>query len=115
MESDSHLSQSPSSSTPRYLTRQDLAAQTGLSPATLQRYKAGNRIPYYQPAGKGGRVLFPPNAIEAAVATAQVDRKDPQGEVGTTTATAEAERQAIRQKLPGPRPRWLTRSIQEKK
>lgn len=115
MEPAPQLIQGPRSSTPRYRSRQDLAAQTGLSPATLQRYKAQNRIPYYQPAGKGGRVLFPPNAIEVAVAAAQADRNDPQGDLGATTTAAPAQQQDVRQKLPGPRPRWLTRANQEER
>lgn len=47
-----------------YLTLAELCALTGFAPATVHRWKDSGRIPYFQPGGKGGRIKFPPNAIE---------------------------------------------------
>jgi len=94
MASDS----APDSSKHRvFLTKQELVARSGLSAATIQRYKDKGRIPFYQPGGKGGRVLFPLDAIEAAHREL----------ANSPAATADA---AVKNtsKLPGPRPRWQT-------
>ena len=56
---------------PRYLTKRQLSCRTGLSPATIQRLKDRGQIPCYQPGGKGGRLLFPIDAIEHAVPASQ--------------------------------------------
>lgn len=72
-----------------YLTRHELARRTRLSPATIQRLKDAGCIPFYQPGGKGGRVLFPPDAIERAQGAA-----DDGGENGSG------------HRLAGPRPAW---------
>ena len=77
-----------------YVTRQQLLARTGLSPATLQRYKAAGRIPYFQPGGRGARVLFPPDAIEIARTFQVLTQPD-------TPPPA-----AIPRKRPGPPPKW---------
>jgi hypothetical protein len=77
-----------------YLTREELLARTGLSPATLQRYKAAGRIPFFQPGGRGGRVLFPPDAIEIARA------------LYTETKTDVPPLAAVPRKRPGPPPKW---------
>ena len=42
-----------------YLTVDELSARTGLSLSSLHRLKKQGRIPFFQPAGKGGRLLFP--------------------------------------------------------
>lgn len=59
-----------------YLDINELSTRTGLSPATLHRLKDRGRIPYYQPSGKGGRLLFPPDAIERISATHEQSRSD---------------------------------------
>ena len=41
----------------------ELSQTSGLS-STIRRLKDDNRIPYHQPSGKGGKLLFPPDAIE---------------------------------------------------
>jgi hypothetical protein len=50
----------------RYLNIEELSTQTGLSTATIHRLKTQGKIPFYQPAGKRGRLLFPVDAIERA-------------------------------------------------
>jgi hypothetical protein len=50
----------------RYLDIHALSAKTGLSVSTLHRLKNQRRIPFFQPGGKGAKVLFPPDAIERA-------------------------------------------------
>ena len=42
----------------------ELSQTSGLSTSTIRRLKDDNRIPYHQPSGKGGKLLFPPDAIE---------------------------------------------------
>lgn len=49
---------------PSYLSKLELARLSGLSPATIQRLKDSGAIPFFQPGGKGCRVLFPVDAIE---------------------------------------------------
>ena len=53
-----------------FLTASELSAQSGLSPSTIYRLKTAGKLPYYQPAGRGGAVLFPPDAIEQSKAEA---------------------------------------------
>jgi len=99
---------------PRYLTKQQLMARTGLSGPTIQRYKRAGKIPFFQPGGPGAKILFPVNAIEAA-------RQISHGPAISTTPTVPPpeDRASFRQqpdslKLPGPRPRWQKhRGIQE--
>lgn len=80
----------------RYLSIEELSAQSGLSPATLHRLKRQGKIPFYQPAGKRGRVLFPPDAIEQAdQATSSSATKDSPGDAGNPSH------------LSGPRPAWM--------
>lgn len=45
---------------------EELSQRTGLSASTIHRLKNAGRIPFFQPAGKGGRLLFPADAIEQA-------------------------------------------------
>jgi len=54
----------------RYLNVEELSNQTGLSAATIYRLKNQGKIPYCQPAGKRGRLLFPADAIERAAQAA---------------------------------------------
>jgi len=50
-----------------YLSKVELAKLTGLSPATIERYKKKGIIPFAQPAGPRGRVLYPLQAVKAAI------------------------------------------------
>ena len=79
-----------------YLSIRELSARTGLSVPTLHRLKTNGKIPCYQPAGKGGRLLFPANAIErCATATAQEQ------------TTLEPSASEPRDHLSGRRPNWM--------
>jgi excisionase family DNA binding protein len=49
-----------------YLNIDEFAARTGYSKSTIHRLKNAKKIPFYQPGGKGARLLFPPDAIEYA-------------------------------------------------
>jgi excisionase family DNA binding protein len=46
------------------VTIADLSATSGLSVSTIRRLAREGRIPFVQPSGKGGKLLFPPDAIE---------------------------------------------------
>ena len=50
----------------RYVSVDELSRLSGLSLSTIHRLKKAGKIPFYQPAGKGGRILFPHDAIERA-------------------------------------------------
>lgn len=50
----------------RYLDITQFIARTGLSEATIHRLKRAGKIPFFQPTGKGGKLLFPLDAIERA-------------------------------------------------
>lgn len=73
-----------------YVTKHELAARTGLSAATIQRLKDQGRIPFFQPAGKGGKLLFPPDAVERALSAVSESSIAPTGT----------------KPLAGPAPRW---------
>lgn len=48
----------------------ELSATSGLSASTIRRLVRDDRIPFHQPSGKGGKLLFPPDAIERATPAA---------------------------------------------
>lgn len=75
-----------------YVSISELAARTGLSHATIWRLKRGGKIPFFQPGGKNGRVLFPADAIERALG-------------GPPQATPD---DAPPERLPGPQPSWMS-------
>lgn len=78
------------------LTIKELSVHSRLSPATLHRLKRQGKLPYFQPSGPGGRLLFPTDAIEqcaAAVASEQT----------TQSATAREPRRH----LSGRCPAWM--------
>ena len=77
------------------LTIQELSRRSRLSIATIHRLKKAERIPYFQPSGKGGRLLFPVDAIERSG-----DRKFRAAETGQNDTPGD-------QRLPGPRPAWM--------
>jgi hypothetical protein len=75
-----------------YLDVRGLSARTGLSPSTIHRLKDQGKIPFYQPAGKRGRLLFPVDAIErAATVSNEPSSLSPEG----------------RPHLSGPPPAWM--------
>jgi len=82
-------------SQPRYIDVHELSARSGLSVSTLRRLKKQGKIPFFQPAGPGGRVLFAPDAIERA--SQQVDIQQ-QPQAGSTIPTS---------RLAGRRPNWM--------
>lgn len=75
-----------------------LVELSGLSESTIWRLKRDGKIPFFQPAGKHGRVMFPEDAIELCHATSD-DAK-----------TRQIENTASDKRLPGPRPEWMSRS-----
>ncbi len=52
----------------RLLTIEELSAKSRLSRSTIHRLKRAGKIPFFQPAGKGGRLLFPADAVEQMAA-----------------------------------------------
>ena len=67
----------------KLLTIKELSVYSRLSSATLHRLKRQGKLPYFQPAGPGGRLLFPPDAIErcaAAVVSEQITPSAPAAE-----------------------------------
>jgi hypothetical protein len=92
-----------------YITKKELVIRSGLSASTVQRYKDGGRIPFFQPRGKGGRLLFPPRAVEAVLGQALQDQQP--GIAATPSAgpvRAVVPPFTRPKKLPGPRPLWQT-------
>jgi hypothetical protein len=79
----------------QYVTVAELSRRSRLSVATLHRLKDAGKIPFYQPGGKGSRLLFPADAIERAADAAQ--REQP-------TAANENESQHLN----GPCPAWMS-------
>lgn len=51
----------------QFLTAQELSARTGFPVSTIWTLKLQGRIPYLQPTGWKGKVLFPPDALEHLV------------------------------------------------
>lgn len=79
----------------RFLSAKELSAQTGLSRSTIFRLKDQGKLPYHQPAGKNGRLLFPPDAIEQACRANQpADVRHPLNE-------------PAEKRLPGKMPNWM--------
>lgn len=80
------------------LTIQELSARCRLSTSTLHRLKDQGKIPFYQPAGKRGRLLFPLDAIERAAG------------VGNQPAPASSPADD-HPRLSGPPPAWMRPSL----
>ncbi len=78
------------------VTIEELSRHSRLSIATIHRLKRAGKIPFFQPSGKGGRLLFPADAIERSVAT-------------TTTTPSPVTRRKPPGRLSGPRPAWRQR------
>lgn len=80
----------------RYLTVDELAAKSGLSTSTIWRLKLAGKIPFYQPAGRGGRVVFPADAIEASDSAT------------TLGDQSRDDTHSTLMRLPGPQPKWMS-------
>ena len=78
------------------LTLKELSGVKRLSPATIHRLKNAGKLPFFQPSGKGGKLLFPLNAIELATSAASVPSVP--SDAGITGS----------QRLSGPAPKWLS-------
>ena len=48
----------------QYLNINQLSEISGFSVTQIRRLVDAQKIPYFQPGGKGGKLLFPPNALE---------------------------------------------------
>jgi hypothetical protein len=48
----------------KYLTLKQLSDVSGLPAITIRRYAKSGRIVSFQPGGVGGKLLFPPDALE---------------------------------------------------
>ncbi len=69
---------------------------TQLSPSTIHRLKNAGKIPFYQPSGKGGKLLFPLNAIELAASAESAPSVPSDAEIAGS------------KRLSGPAPKWLS-------
>ena len=85
-----------STAQPQLLTLRELSQRSQLSSATLHRLKRQGKIPFYQPSGPRGKLLFPVDAVEQA-AKAAFSNPSPTSP-GTTTEKAH---------LSGPCPTWM--------
>jgi hypothetical protein len=72
------------------LTIKELSAKSRYSVVQLRRLARARRIPFVQPAGPGGKLWFPADALERAGDAAQPAGAEP-SEVNP---------------LPGPKPKW---------
>ena len=48
----------------KYLTIKELSEDSGFSVTQIRRWVAAEKIAFFQPGGKGGKLLFPPDALE---------------------------------------------------
>lgn len=90
----------------QYLTREEFAALARISRATLGRYLAAGRVPFFQPGGPRHRMTIPRSALEKLTVPAhgrEVVAK-PQPVDGDQSAPLS------RKARPGPRPKWLRNS-----
>ena len=78
----------------QFLTIKELSRRSRLSESTIHRLKRAGRIPFYQPGGKHGRLLFPSDAIEQ---TAQN---------GSAVPTPASPPRSDSPRLSGCRPAW---------
>ena len=74
---------------PQYISIQEFSQRSGFSVSQLRRLAKKGAIPALQPGGKGGKLLFRPDAIETCAP-------------GESTTSAPAQQR----QLSGPRPRW---------
>ncbi len=81
---------------PQLVDLKELCGAARLSPATVHRLKNAGKLPFFQPSGKGGKLLFPINAIELAASAA------------SAPSVPSDARIAGSQRLSGPPPKWLS-------
>lgn len=81
---------------PQLVDLKEICGVTRLSPATIHRLIKAGKLPFYQPSGKGGKLLFPLNAIELAASAA------------SAPSVPLDARIAGSQRLSGPAPKWLS-------
>lgn len=95
---------------------EELAAYGGLSESTIHRLKRAGKIPYFQPAGKGGRVLFPADALEKA-SPAHPYHRQLEGDICPSindVEPSETPKPATKSPRQGKRPRWMIRQTTNK-
>jgi predicted DNA-binding transcriptional regulator AlpA len=78
----------------------ELVERSGLSEATIWRLKNAEKIPFYQPGGKGSRVTFPPDALERNYSAQNPD--EPSGNEPSSSSTINT----------GPKPDWMKKRPQ---
>lgn len=88
--------------TSQYLTADSFCQLAGISRSTLGRWKQLGLIPYVQPAGKRGRLLFPANALEACQKLQSIPATRPLESAGSQPS-----------KLRGRRPKWAAGAAEE--
>jgi excisionase family DNA binding protein len=81
----------------QFLSVEEYSHATGLSNCTVRRLIRDRKIPSYQPGGPGARVLIPLSALDCP------DPAGPSDEAAAGARVAKPERN----RLSGPRPRWL--------
>ena len=85
-------------SAPQLLTLREFCGVTRLSSATIHRLIKAGKLLCFQPSGKGGKggkLLFPANAIDLAASPA------------SAPSALSEDRNAGSQRLSGPTPKWL--------
>jgi hypothetical protein len=97
----------------RYLDIKQFSATAGLSIATIRRLARDGRIPYFQPAGKGGKLLFPPDALELAAQGANCASAQPQSDNPGQPEQPGQSGQPGPGRLSGRVPRWMQDSHSE--
>lgn len=80
----------------RLLTLKEFSDVSNLSPATIHRLKRMGKIPFFQPAGPRGKLLFPADALEQVTGAAC----DESSKASIGTAKTKSH-------LSGPCPAWM--------
>lgn len=88
----------------QFLSPVEFARLSGLSLSTVARYLANGKLPYYQPGGKGCRVLIPRSGLQDVdVNAARKGASSERAPSSTDIPTAARQRSG----LAGPRPKWM--------
>lgn len=83
----------------QWISPREAARRLGVSEPTLRRYLRSGHIPFYQPAGKKGRILIPLSRLKA---DAGPDASEPlPSDVKPQSRSAAG--------LAGPSPQWMGR------
>lgn len=80
---------------PQLLTLKEFSFATRLSAATIHRLIKAGKLPCIQPSGKGGKLLFPINALDL-VSTPST----------TVTNVPAIDQRVHGERLSGPSPKW---------